>query len=254
MSRWQHYRYVGTPDPMGEREAYQCDRYLRRNRQRMLTAGRYLIDSDALLTLFQLDCSNCPRVHRETCCNGQPYAVDARQVPVLEQVAPDILERYMPDTEQLRFNREGIWEQGKPSGTIRLNGNRCLFYAEVNGGRGCAIHTHAEAGGQPVYPLKPFSCQLYPLDLIENGSHVLITALTAETSRFSRWGAEYLEQFLCASLERRQQMKHLDPGLFAVEGYRPAYQWSWPFLRYMLGEEAEAIERELEAAWKSRSR
>jgi hypothetical protein len=249
MSRLRQYRYVGTSDPMGEREAYQCDRYLKRHRQRMLVTGHYLIDTEALVTLFHLDCFNCRRVHRETCCDGQPYAVDTWQIPLLELEARSIAQRYMPERERGRIDQAGIWDQGKPTGTIRLNGNRCLFQTELDGRHGCSIHAHAEANGLSVYSLKPFSCQLYPLDLIQTGEQVLITALNEETAPFSRWGTDYLEQFLCASLDRRRQAKHLDSALFAEEGYRPAYQWGLPFLRHALGAAAEAVERELCAAW-----
>jgi hypothetical protein len=244
MSRLHQYRYVGTPDPMNEREAYQCNKYLKRKRLSLLTVGRFLVDAEALLTPIHLDCFNCRAVHRESCCNGQPYAVESWQIPLLELEALEIAERFMPEREQERVRQGGIWEQGKSAGTIRVKHDSCVFYNEIDGKHGCSIHAHAERSGQPVYPIKPFSCQLYPLDLIEVGDQVLVTALNEETAPFSRWGTEYLDHFLCANLDRRRLAKHLDPSLFAIEGYRPAFQWGVPFLRHVLGvQAAETVER-----------
>lgn len=254
MTRLLQYRFVGTPDPMSEREAYQCHKYLKRYKMNLLAAGRFLIDIEALLAPFHLDCFNCRQVHRETCCDGQPYAVDTWQMPLLEREAQAITQRYMSEREQKWLDQVGIWEQQKTAGTIRLKHSSCLFYTEVDGRYGCMIHAHAEKSGQPVFPLKPFSCQLYPLEFIQVGEQVLITALTEETAPFSRWGTDYLDHFLCASLDRRKRATHLDAALFAVEGYRPAYQWGLSFLKYALGQEAaETVEQVLLERWEKRS-
>jgi hypothetical protein len=250
MNRLGNYRYAGTSDPMGEREAYHCERYIRRNRAVLYPAERFLIDVPALLTPFHLDCTHCREVHRETCCeNGQPYAVDAWQIPLLEREAPAIMERFLAEGEWERYEQSGIWDRRGSAGTIRLRHGNCLFHTEIDGRPACAIHAYAEQTGGDPYSLKPISCQLYPLDLIDTGEHVLITALTEETAPFSRWGRDYLDRFYCASADRRRQAKHIDPSLFALEGYRPAFQWGIPILRHVLGAAAGEAEQVLREKW-----
>ncbi|MFD2372033.1 DUF3109 family protein [Brevibacillus sp. GCM10020057] len=243
MRTLQRFRYVGTPDPMTQKEAYHCEKYIKKHRQKLYRAGAFWIDVDALLAPFHLDCWNCRDVHGETCCEGgQPYAVDKRQIPVLEEHLPMITERLQDEKERANWQAYGIWELGKPPGTIRMKHGNCLFYRELDGKYGCAIHAYAEQTESELQPLKPFSCQLYPLDLIETGEGILLTAVTSETSSFSRWGTDYLDHFYCASQERRKQAGHLDDALFALEGYRPAYEWNLPLLRYLLQDDAERVE------------
>jgi hypothetical protein len=254
MSRLRPYRYAGTPDPMGEREAYHCERYLKRNKAAMLPVGRFLIDIPALLTPFHLDCFHCREVHRETCCeNGQPYALDSWQIPMLEKEAPAIAERFLSEREWETYSQSGIFESGSTAGTIRLRNGNCLFFTEWDGRPACAIHAYAEETGRDLYPIKPISCQLYPLDLIDTGECVLVTALQEETAAFSRWGTDYLDRFYCASVDRRRQAKHIDPSLFALEGYRPAYQWGISIIRRMIGSAADEVEKVLRKKWLEQS-
>jgi len=239
----QRFRYVGTPDPMTQKEVYLCEKYIKKHRHELVRAGEYWVDVAALLTLFHLDCWNCRTVHGETCCEGgQPYAVDKRQIPVMEGHLDRIADHLQDERERANWQVYGIWEVGQPPGTIRMKHGNCLFYRELNGRYGCAIHAYAEQTGSELYPLKPFSCQLYPLDLIETAEGILLTAVTAATSSFSRWGTDYLEHFYCASRERRKQAAHVDASLFALDGYRPAYEWNLPLLRYVLQDQAERVE------------
>lgn len=243
MSILTSYRYMGTADPMSQKEAYHCAKYLKRKADRILQAGRYLIDTEALRTPFNLDCFQCERVHRETCCqNGQPYAVDSWQIPLIEREAPELASHFprLP----LQKQGSGIWDRSQVAGTLQLRQGSCLFFAEINGRRCCSLHAYAESSGRDVYSLKPFSCQLYPLDLIQIGEQVLITAVNEETAQFSRWGSDYLDNFYCASIERRRQAKHIEPHLFKLEEYRPAYQWGLSIVRRALGAEAEEAVKE----------
>lgn len=240
-------RYVGTPEPMTEKEVFHCEKYVKKNRAKLVRAGRYLVDVQALLSLFHLDCWNCRAVHRETCCEGgQPYAVEAWQIPIIEREIPAISTRLSDVREQNNWEAHGIWDGHQLLGTIRERHGNCLFFQENDGRYGCAIHAYAEHTGQDLHPLKPFSCQLYPLDLIETHEGILLTAVTEETSSFSRWGTDYLEQFYCASQERRRLASHLEDSLFALEGYRPAYVWNLPLLHYLLQEETERVIEVLE--------
>lgn len=244
MSRFRHYKYYGTPDAMPEKEAYHCAKYIKRNQENIVVIGRFLIDTEALRTPFNLDCFQCRLVHRETCCeNGQPYAVDQWQVPLLEQAAPTITENYFSPIAQKQTEQYGIWGRDRVPGTLRLQHGSCIFFTEINGVHCCSIHAHAEANSQEVYPVKPFSCQLYPIDLIDLGEQILITAVNPQTAPFSRWGTDYLDNFYCANLERRKQANHIDGNLFAIDQYRPAYQWGLTTIEHAFGKEAaEAVE------------
>ncbi|GED55929.1 DUF3109 family protein [Brevibacillus formosus] len=237
------FRYVGTPDPMSDKEAYHCEKYIKKNKHSLVRAGQYLVDITALSALFHLDCWNCRTVHRETCCEGgQPYAVEEWQIPILEGEIPSISAGLQDESERNHWLLHGVWDRNEPPGTIRMRHGNCLFYQEKDGRYGCAIHAYAEQAGREVEPLKPFSCQLYPIDLIDTEEGILLTAVTNETSSFSRWGTDYLEQFYCASPARRKLATHIDDKLFALDGYRPAYEWNLPLLRYILQDDAERIE------------
>lgn len=249
MSEIKRYGYYGTPDRMPEREAYHCKKYVKRKAERIIVSGRYLIDTAALATLFHLDCFRCHLVHRETCCeNGQPYAAAAWQIAEIEQAVPAVAMNYLHASAQKKINDGGVWEKGSSAGALPMNHGNCIFLAEVNGQSCCSLHAYAEANQREVYPIKPFSCQLYPLDLIQIGEQILITALNQETAPFSRWGNDYLESFYCASIDRRRQANHLDPGLFSIEGYRPAYQWGLELLCHAFGQEVhDAVKTAMEA-------
>lgn len=240
MSKQEAVRYMGTSDPITENEAYACRKYIKKHRASFIQLGGVLLDLPALLRPFHLDCDNCRLVHRETCCEGgQPYAVENGQAHLLDREAAAIARQFWNQREQRSLSSEGIWDKYFGYGTIRMEHGNCLFYKEMNGRYGCSIHAYAEKAGVEVVPLKPFSCQLYPLELIDTGELVLLTALTEETAAFSRWGTDYLEQFYCASLERRQAARHLDGEHFAPSGYKAAYRWNLPLLHAILGPDAE---------------
>lgn len=248
MSRKPLFRYVGTPDPMTRGESYRCEKYLKRNKAALVEAGDYLVDVPALLTLFHLDCGNCRTVHRETCCEGgQPYALEERQVSLLNRELPAIDRHFSANKRFPTWSEQRIWDDRQPAGTLRLEHGHCVFFQEINGKYGCAIHAYAEQTNAELYSLKPFSCLLYPLELIDTGEKILLTALTEETAAFSRWGTDYLEQFYCASVKRRRLAAHLDERHFALEGYRPAYEWNLPLLRYLLQGESARVEAILQA-------
>ncbi|MCM3590709.1 DUF3109 family protein [Brevibacillus borstelensis] len=238
------YRYLGTPEKMNEREVYACKKYIRKHRAAMKQMGKVLLDLPALLTPFRLDCENCRLVHRETCCEGgQPYAVENQQADLLERESGAIASQFWSEREQRGWAAEGIWDKHYGLGTIRMDHGNCLFYKEMNGRYGCSIHAYAEKSGVDVVSLKPFSCQLYPLEVIDTGEIILLTALTEETASFSRWGTDYLEHFYCASIERRKAAVHLDENLFSLTGYKPAYLWNLPLLHALLGPDtAQSLE------------
>lgn len=257
MSKLDSYRYYGTTDHMTHKEAYQCERYVKRHKADMYVEGHYLIDLPALLRPFHLDCNQCHMAHRETCCeNGQPYAVADWQEPIVNDATNEIVARYFTQPASQLVEKHGIWDKGSTTGSLRTLHGNCLFFQEINGRNCCAIHAYAESEQQDVYRVKPFSCQLYPLELIQIGELVLITALTEETAHFSRWGFDYLEQFYCASQERRKQAVHLEESLFSLSGYRPAYEWSESVIRRAFGdsvaETIRSLARDLESKQQNR--
>jgi|GEM_PF-814856 hypothetical protein len=243
MSKQPLFRYAGTPDPMTREESERCKKYLKRHEAELVKAGRFLVDVSALLTPFHLDCANCRTVHSETCCEGgQPYALESWQTSRLCRELPAITRHFFGERGTSGWTEENIWDQRKLPGTLRLTNGRCVFFREIDGIYGCALHAYAEQTNAELHALKPFSCQLYPLDLIDTGKSILLTALTAETASFSRWGSDYLEQFYCANRKRRREASHLDENRFSLAGYRPAYEWNLPLLRYLLKEESVRVE------------
>ncbi|WP_232699269.1 DUF3109 domain-containing protein [Brevibacillus daliensis] len=234
-------RYYGTTERMTEKEAYRCEKYLKRNQERIITKGRFLIDGKALNKPYNLDCFNCHLVHRETCCeNGQPYAVEEWQIPLIEKESAIIAEKYFNGRLREKTLQSGCFEQTEP-GVVRMEKGSCMFYGEVEGKRCCYLHANGVREEKDVYSIKPFSCQLYPIDLIEVGDHLLITALTEETASFSRWGSDYLEAFYCANLDRRKHAHHIDEKHFAVDDYQSAYYWGKELIIRSLGQDTYDI-------------
>ncbi len=238
------YAYYGTSDPMSEHEVYRFKKYWKQNRKKLIRSGRFWFDPDALKRLFHLDCFQCKAVHQATCCErGHPYAVSSRQVKPIEQYVTQMKPGFLlPEAEQT-IKESGIWEMGRYD-TIKKHEGDCLFATRLNGISCCAVHAHAAVYEDDVYPIKPFSCQLYPLEIIQMPDGILITALTEETAGFSRWGWDYLDYYYCANLERRKRAEQLDANVFSVDGYRPAYWWGMELLKRTFGPEVtEALER-----------
>ncbi len=236
------FAYYGTPERLSQQEAYHCTRYLRRNRERIVVTGSLLVDTDALMRPFHLDCRNCRAVHGTTCCEGgHPYAVADWQIALLDEALPDIVREFLPANAREAVEKTGVWQKDGEPGTLAHPGQDCAYFCDIGKKRGCAIHAWALRHGREVGDWKPFSCQLYPLELIRIGEQVLVTALTEETAAFSRWGTGYLGQFLCADLARRKAERGLPDEWFALDGYRPAYVWGRGLFSRTFGAEAAAI-------------
>ncbi|MGC5325090.1 DUF3109 family protein [Brevibacillus sp. SYSU BS000544] len=246
MNTSMKYAYYGTSDPMAEREIYRLEKYLKQHKKELLYTERFIIDIKALQRPFMLDCFNCKKVHQVTCCEeGQPYAVHYTQVKPMEEYAFAMKPGFMSPEAEESMREKGIWQLGRYD-TIRTYRKSCIFVTELNGVSCCSIHAHAAAHGHDVFPIKPFSCMLYPIELIQLPTRILITALTEETASFNRWGNDYLDQFYCASLERRQANDELSPELFPVERYESAYVWGKDLLERTFGHELiELIEQHI---------
>lgn len=242
--------FVGTPLELTEQEAYHLQKYSKKGRasgQIVRIDAPHLphafeIDTAALATPVLLDCGRCHQAHAESCCEGGfPFPPTEDLLPVLDLFSPLIADRYLDAAAQRQIREQGLFAAhletaGHPTIATAAGGN-CLFCRVEGEGPACAAHRFALEQGRGPHELKPLSCLLYPLDLIEGADGtVLLTALTADTARFSRWGEDYRLDFLCANLALRERVaagetddlrpnirRDLDEQSFARERYRPAY-------------------------------
>jgi len=254
------YRFVGTPLDLTEGERY----HFQKHRKRLLQSGRLLrlehaeFDLEALMTPVLLDCANCRRAHRESCCEGGfPFPPSADLLPVIDAHREGILAR-LEEPVRAHIAEHGFYEDrhletcGHP--TIGTYAGNCLFARIETAAAGPACMAHRQALEEGLHPeqLKPLSCLLYPLDLIQGeDGRIFVTALTKETARFSRWGADYRLDFLCANYELRRRLadgtaggdlrpnirQDMTAGCFPLERYRPAYVEGRDLLLRRFGEE-----------------
>ena len=255
------WRFVGTPLDLTEGEAYHLQKYWKKAQRvgEIFEWGRFELDTAALQNLVLLDCANCHRAHFESCCEGgYPFPPSAELLPVLDEHLPEIAARHLDAGTREHLQAKGLYEchvetAGHPM--IGTYGANCLFCRVEGAGPACMAHRYAIEEGRRPEALKPLSCLLYPLDLIENAEvRVRITALTEATSRFSRWGVEYRHDFLCAHYELRAALadgtaervrsnirRQLPADAFPLDRYRPAWQEGLELLNALYGEELCAV-------------
>lgn len=255
------WRFVGTPLHLTEGEEYHLAKYWKKATRagEIFVWGRFEIDRAALQTRVLLDCANCHRAHVESCCEGgYPFPPGADLLPVLDEHLPQIVARHLDSAAREHVEQNGLYEQhletaGHP--TIGTLGGNCLFCRVEGEGPACMAHRYALEEGSRPEELKPLSCLLYPLDLLEDGTgRVRITALTEHTDRFSRWGSEYRQDFLCANYELRTALAagtaepvranirvELADDAFPPQDYRPAWQEGLDLLKRLYGEELGAV-------------
>lgn len=262
------YRFVGTPLPLTENEAYHLQKYWKKGRKSGAIKAweTYDLDLPALNTPVLLDCGHCHSAHHESCCEGGfPFPPAAEQLPLLEQHLPAIAARHLHAGKQERLSQRGLYERhyetaGLP--TIATHDGNCLFCTVEGGGPACAAHRYALEEQLSPQQMKPFSCSLFPLELIaDEDGRVLVTALTAETAKFSRWGNAYRNDFVCANLPLRLQAertpgapeissnvrRELAEDVFAPQRYRPAWLEMKEILCNTFG---EALWQQIEASCK----
>lgn len=250
------YRFIGTPLPLTEREVYHLGKYLKKARQAggIVAFEQFDLDLTALLTPVQLDCQNCHLAHHESCCEGGfPFPPESGLLSVIDEHSERMLSRHFTAEAAAQIREAGLFEafletDGHPTVTT-LDGN-CAFCRIEGKGPACMVHRYALEVGIVPEDFKPLSCLLYPLDLIEHEAtgRVLITALTANTARFSRWGEDYFHDFLCANAKTRADVAAAETDLrdnirrgiasdvFALENYQPAYQAGKGTLTTLYGE------------------
>ncbi|MBN6188144.1 DUF3109 family protein [Aneurinibacillus sp. BA2021] len=233
-------RYYGTPESLPFAEALAVYEYIvPRLGTSIHRHGHYLIDRDALLTPANLDCFHCHLVHGHNCCeNGQPYSMHGENLDTFNEHALPILEAYTQDGRVEAVKKNGVFEQNAHTNhypSIRKYKGDCLYLIEADGKRLCAIHRYALAKGLDPARIKPFSCSLFPLEIIESDLGLLITSLTPETEAFSRWGDYYRRKYACVNPKRRPDgtpERH-----FAQADYVPAWNWARDLLISYWGEE-----------------
>jgi hypothetical protein len=233
-------RYYGTPEQLGFAESLAVYEYLvPRLDKTIIRHKQYLIDTKALLTSVNLDCFNCHLVHGHNCCEkGQPYSMHGENLALFEKHAFAILEAHAQEERLQEAKKHGLFEQTAGTNyypSIRTYQGDCLYLVEENGQRLCAIHRYALAKGMDPAKLKPFSCSLFPLEIIETDPGILITAITKETESFSRWGDYYRKRYACVNPKRRP--KGTPDSYFSSDEYVAAWIWARDLLIAYWGKE-----------------
>ncbi|HJV44903.1 MAG TPA: DUF3109 family protein [Bacillota bacterium] len=227
--------YYGTREQLSHKEAYALKKYLKRHS--LLTYENFLLDP-ALFTWVNLDCHHCRQVHPTTCCeDGQPYSMSIEAEELLATHAKDIIQYYHEPSRMKQLEQVGfleITERTNGISTIRKCDGNCFFYVADDASGYCSIHRYAEQQQLDHGKIKPYSCTLFPLDIIEMEGSLLLTALTEDTMSFSRWGKEYSE-YLCVNFALRKT-KGLPEDHFPLAGYKPAWHWSRELLLQTFGE------------------
>lgn len=250
-----NFAYYGTQEALPDQEAYHFKKYEKRTAWQSFK--NFYIDS-SILTPVNLDCQHCRKVHPVTCCeDGQPYSMTLKAEENLAQHASHIIEAYFDPDKKLHAQQHGYTERlpyaqktASVSVIKKCGAGHCFFLGydkeQETQEPFCTIHRYAEQHSLPLYDLKPFSCSLFPLDIIEAGGKLYLTALTQETAKFSRWGYEY-QHYICVNKQLRET---LEPELpyFALESYKPAWKWNRSLLQYYFGVELLIKLEELQAS------
>ncbi|KEO83634.1 phosphoribosyl-AMP cyclohydrolase [Tumebacillus flagellatus] len=248
------FLFTGTPLVLTEGEAYHLRKYWKKGRQagtiQPLAGFDVDADVDALQALVQLACAHCHRAHHASCCEGGfPFPPEEELLLQVDEHLDGIAE-LLPREVVRDLLKRGLYEQHLETAGHRTIGTyeeNCKFCRVEGHGPACMAHRYALQSDMHPSAVKPLSCLLYPLDLIrsEEDGRTLLTALTERTARFSRWGADYRLDYLCANYELRGDpaaaaseniRKDLPPDVFARELYRPAYVEGRDLLATLYGE------------------
>jgi len=228
--------YYGTQDSLSSKEAFHFKKYKKRTNVRAM--GPFLIDP-AIFTPVNLDCLNCKLVHSTTCCEGgQPYSMEQANFQHLQLHADAIIHKHLGANRQREAQALGYMETYSSdtfSPTIKQCEGDCFFLGTQGDQSFCSIHRYALDHRISPWLLKPFSCSLFPLDIIQDDNKLFLTAITPETASFSRWGQDY-EHFYCIHYDKRKEAM-INPELFQISDYQPAWKWSQELLELNFGRE-----------------
>lgn len=243
-------RFYGTQEYLNETEDWLARQYVMKNLGNTIHPienGTLLID-EALMTPVNLDCFHCHQVHGHNCCEkGQPYSMEGENLRAFEEHAFTILKENNQDGRFFYAREKGIFEKTRKTNyypSIRTFQGNCLFLMEQEGVHLCLIHRYALDKGLNPFRIKPFSCSLFPLEIIEMDNHLLITALTKKIEYFSRWGSYYRKNYSC--INRSLLPPHSPKDYFPLENSKPAWFWGKDLLVSFWGKEkVEKIESTL---------
>jgi hypothetical protein len=170
--------------------------------------------------------------------NGRPYSMTKVAEDYLHVHASDIIKQYLDKDHWDEASGHAYMEQVSPYNNVQsittCKGN-CFFLHKTNEESFCSIHRYAENSGKDPLKLKPYSCTLFPLDIIQDNGEIMLTTLTKETESFSRWGSEYNE-YLCINLDLRKT-RDLADEYFATDRYKPVWEWNHSLLERSFGSE-----------------
>jgi hypothetical protein len=238
-------KFYGTQEYLTDKEDRLVKHYIQQNLGKSVHYLKELhiyIDEN-LTTPVNLDCFYCHQVHGHTCCEGgQPYSMAGHNLQLFEEHAFAILKEFDPDGRYLFGKQKGIFESTPATNyypCIRTFQGNCLFLVNIEGQFLCAIHRYALDHKINPYTLKPFSCSLFPLEIIQLDHHLFITALTKKTESFSRWGNYYRKNYCCVNPALRP--KENAGEYFISEQAKPAWFWARELLSVYLGAETVKI-------------
>jgi hypothetical protein len=232
-------KYYGTQESLSKKEEFHFKKY--RKKASFLKYKHFYIDP-AIYTPVNLDCKHCHIVHASSCCeNGQPYSMTVEAENLLKEHAPDIIKKYLDDERLADAMLHGYMEQITTNNTSTFNtvqsiktcNGDCFFLQKSGKETYCSIHRYAEEKQVPPLEFKPFSCTLFPLDIIQYHNEILLTAITKETASFSRWGTQY-NNYMCIDLDVRKKSDLADE-YFTINSYKPAWEWNGSLLEHSFG-------------------
>lgn len=233
--------YVGTQEYLNQKEYFHFKKY--RKKSTYMHYKQFQIDP-AIFTSVHLDCQHCHAVHPISCCEqGKPYSMTKEAEARLAKHAYSIILKHLEEHKIKDAAQHGYTELDRESSisSIKQCQGDCFFYQQDSNSAYCAIHRYAEERHLNPLHYKPFSCTLFPLDIIEENGSIFITALTQETESFSRWGTSYKE-YLCINKSLRENT-NVEKDIFDLDGYKPAWEWNRHLLIDSFGEELiEAIQ------------
>lgn len=246
-------KFLGSTEKLSPSQTYSCRKFIRKNKQsRLKQIHQYYIDTVSLLGLFNLDCSHCHDAHFVSCCDrGRPYAPEETTLINLQPHAKQIVSNHLSQQHYDAFISKGYIEMSEETDfyqNFTMCNENCFFLTEGKQ-KYCSIHRHAIENEVSVFSIKPLSCLMYPLDMIEIDGHILITALHEDTESFCRWGDDYFTQFLCANPNLRTNIndagdrtrsnmkKNIPSEIFALHRYEPAYRWGKETIIHLFGRE-----------------
>lgn len=254
------YDMFGLEVEMNGLQSSRANKYFK-EKGKFLKIENVYYDLTSLSTLVNLDCFNCHRIQRP-CCDGSPYEFSDEYLSLIDEKVDDIIKTCLPKDKQKEYfsfmHKYGYvslvgYDQQKiffnpPEflKTFTEKDMKCFFFFKDSDGiEKCMIHRYCVLKGIDFTTLKPPSCMLFPIDVI-NFKHSdskkdfkMVFAITEDTKTFSRWSSEYLE-FACTN----KGLGYKD--MFLDKDYVPAYKAQGTSFKKLFGKVAyESIDAKI---------